>query len=98
MKFLQFASNWPPRRNKKESMHSIQIESQTTITELTAMVGSMDNLSAEVDRLAAENASLTYELGVKSTENNEHLTTVKSLQMELDTAKCSYFGHRPSFK
>jgi chromosome segregation ATPase len=50
------------------------------------MVDSMDSATAEVDRLAAENASLTYDLGVKSAENEEHLISLKSLQQKLDSA------------
>jgi chromosome segregation ATPase len=45
----------------------------------------MDN-SSEIDRLAAENASLAYELGVKSTESDERAAHVMSLQSKLDVA------------
>ncbi|KAL3789145.1 hypothetical protein HJC23_012234 [Cyclotella cryptica] len=73
--------------NEKESLHSSQIDSEARIVELTAIVESMDNSTEEIDRLAAENASLTYELRMKSTENNENIASMKSLQTELDVTK-----------
>ena len=75
--------------NEKESLHTAQADSQARITELTAMVGSMDNTSREIDKLVAKNASLTYELGIKSTENDEHIVAMNALQAKLDMANAS---------
>ncbi|KAL7484511.1 hypothetical protein ACHAW6_010158 [Cyclotella cf. meneghiniana] len=73
--------------NEKKALRSIQINSEARIVELSAIVESMQNSTEEIDRLAAENASLTYELRVKSTENDENISSLKCLQTELDVTK-----------
>ena len=72
--------------HEKDTLCSMQHESRARIAELTAMMESTETLSEEVNRLTAENASLTYEMGVKSTENDDNLAALRSLQCKLDAA------------
>ena len=73
--------------DEKISLREMQNDSQARIIELSAMVESLEHSSGEIDRLSAENASLTYELGVKSAENDDNLASIKSLQAEIDETK-----------
>ncbi|KAL9191153.1 hypothetical protein ACHAXT_000859 [Thalassiosira profunda] len=71
-------------QDENESLRATQREYDVQITELRAAVDSMDEEgSGEVDRLAAEVASLTYELGVKSSECEESASALATLQAKL---------------
>ncbi|KAL7541813.1 hypothetical protein ACHAXR_011238 [Thalassiosira sp. AJA248-18] len=75
-------------QDENESLQAMQRESGTQISELKATIESMDcDDFGEVDKLAAEVASLTYELGVKATECEESASALQDLQTKLDNAE-----------
>jgi chromosome segregation ATPase len=74
-------------RDENESLRSNQREYESRIDDMKATVESLDCDSGEIDKLAAEIASLTYELGAKSTECEESVAALQTLQCKLDSAE-----------
>ena len=72
--------------DENESLRSTQREYEAQIFELKTTIESLDD-SGEVDKLAAEVASLTYELGIKTTECEESSSALNELQTKLDNAE-----------
>ena len=72
--------------DENESLRSSQREYEAQIFELKTTIESLDD-SGEVDKLAAEVASLTYELGIKTTECEESSSALNELQTKLDNAE-----------
>lgn len=74
-------------QDENESLRTMQREYDIQISELQESAELMGYDSGEVDKLAAEVASLTYELGVKSTECEESVSVVQTLQTKLANAE-----------
>ncbi|KAL3827048.1 hypothetical protein ACHAXA_007555 [Cyclostephanos tholiformis] len=74
-------------QDENMSLQSMRREYESQIVDLKATVESMDYDSGEVDKLAAEVASLTYELSAKSTECEELIVALQTLQSKLDFAE-----------
>ena len=73
-------------QDENESLRSVQREYEGQISELQATVESIDSDSSEANRLAAEMAALKYELGAKSSECDDLLVVLQSLQTKLENA------------
>jgi chromosome segregation ATPase len=74
-------------QDENESLRSVQREYEGQISELQATVESIDNDSSEANRLAAEMAALKYELGAKSSECDDSLVALQTLQTKLENAE-----------
>eukprot|EP00571_Detonula_confervacea_P010641 CAMPEP_0172306968 /NCGR_PEP_ID=MMETSP1058-20130122/7921_1 /TAXON_ID=83371 /ORGANISM="Detonula confervacea, Strain CCMP 353" /LENGTH=2065 /DNA_ID=CAMNT_0013019021 /DNA_START=95 /DNA_END=6292 /DNA_ORIENTATION=- len=86
--FAETKSTLSKLRDENESLRTMQREYDVQISEWKATVESMDcDDSGEVDKLAAEVASLTYELGVKTTEFEEASSALQLLQTKVDNAE-----------
>jgi chromosome segregation ATPase len=85
--FSQTKSTLSMLQDENESLRTMHREYEGQIYELKATVESMDCESGEVDKLSAAVASLTYELGAKSTECEESIVALQTLQTKLDSAE-----------
>ncbi len=70
-------------QDENETMRSMNREYNAQLSELKATAELTDYDFGEVDKLAAEVASLTYELGVKATECEESASALQTLQAKL---------------
>jgi len=96
--FSQTKSTLSMLQDENESLRSMHREYEGQIYELKATVESMDCESGEIDKLSAEIASLTYELGAKSTECEESIVALQTLQTKLDSAESRLVEFRSTEK
>eukprot|EP00970_Alexandrium_tamarense_P001827 scaffold237_cov181-Alexandrium_tamarense.AAC.26 len=73
--------------NGNTTLRSMQQNADAQIAELTATIETMEAESEEAHRLTGEVASLTYELGIKTTESEQTAATLQSLQTKLEIAE-----------
>lgn len=73
--------------NGNATLRSMQQNADAQIAELTATIETMEAESEEAHRLTGEVASLTYELGIKTTESEQTAATLQSLQTKLEIAE-----------
>ena len=75
-------------QDENESLRTLQRDRDLQISELKMTIDSLgDDDSDEADKLAAEVASLTYELGVKTTECEESMSSLQVIQTKLNDAE-----------
>lgn len=74
-------------QDENEALRDIQQDYIAQISELKATIETMEGDSVEVEKLAAEVASLQYEMSVKSTEYDLATNTIQSLQSRVDLAE-----------
>jgi len=74
-------------QEENKSLLTIQRERDLQISELKTTIDTLDyDDSGEADKLAAQVASLTYELEMKTTEVQESISTLEEVQAKLDNA------------
>ena len=85
-------------QDENAALRDMQRDYISQISELKATIETMEGDSAEVEKLAAEVASLQYEMSVKSTEYDLATNTIQSLQSRVDLAEAqlSQNGHQSS--